>query len=58
MSPAIWIKHTLPDTSLPSNMAPFELLSGRNPRKSLDALVPLSGETEQSGGLHNFVERR
>ena len=39
-------------------MTPFELLSGRKPRTSLDPLVPLSAETEQSVGLDNFVERR
>ena len=58
MSPAIWIKRTLPDVSLPSNMTPFELLFGRTPRTSLDSLVPLSAETEQSRGLDNCVERR
>ena len=56
--PTIWIKRTLPDVSLPSNMTPFELLFGRKPRTPLDSLVPLSAETEQSGGLDNFVERR
>lgn len=39
-------------------MTPFELLFGRKPRTSLDSLVPLSEETDQSGGLDNFVERR
>ena len=58
VSPAIWIKRTSPDVSLPSNMTPFELLFGRKPRTSSDSLVPLSAETEQSGGLDNFVERR
>ncbi|CAB1118123.1 unnamed protein product [Ectocarpus sp. CCAP 1310/34] len=28
VSPAMWIKRTLPDTSLPSNMTPFEFLNG------------------------------
>ena len=46
------------DVSLPSNMTPFELLFGRTPRTSLHSLVPLSGETEQSGGLDDFVGRR
>ena len=44
--------------SLPSNMTPFELLFGRKPRTSLDSLVPLSAETEQTDGLDNFEERR
>ena len=52
------MKRTLPDTSLPSNMSPFELLFGRPPRTSLDTLVPLSGETENTRGLDNFVEQR
>ena len=39
-------------------MTPFELLFGRKPRTSLESLIPLSAETEQSGGLKNFVERR
>ena len=56
VSPAIWIKRNLPDVSLPSNMTSFELLLGRKPRTSLDSFVPLSAETEQSGGLDNFVE--
>ena len=47
VSTAIWIKRTLPDASLPSNMTPFELLFGRKLRTSLDSLVPLSAETEQ-----------
>ena len=58
VSPAIWIKSTLPDVALPSNMTPCELLFGREPRTSLDSLVHLSAETEQSGVLNNFVERR
>ena len=38
-------------------MTPFELLFGRKPRTSLESLIPLSAETEQRGGLNNFVER-
>ena len=34
VSPAIWIKRTLPDVSLPSNMTLFELMFGRKPRTS------------------------
>ena len=58
VSPAMWIKRTLPDTSLPSTMTPFELLFGRKPRTSLDSLVPLTDEMDQERGLDNFVERR
>lgn len=58
MSPAIWIKRTLPDLSLPTKMTPFEMLFGRPPRTSLDSLVPLEGEPETATGLNNFVERR
>ena len=58
MSPAMWIKRTLPDVSLPSNMTPFELLFGRKPRTSLDSLVPLAEETGGSDSLDNFVQRR
>ena len=58
VSPALWMKRTLPDASLPSNMSPFELLFGRPPRTSLDTLVPLSGEAENTRGLDNFVEQR
>ena len=58
VSPAIWIKRTLPDLSLPSKMTPFEMLFGRPPRTSLDSLVPLEGEPDSATGLDNFVERR
>lgn len=58
VSPTLWMKRTLPDANLPSNMSPFELLFGRPPRTSLDTLVPLSGETENTRGLDNFVEQR
>ena len=58
VSPAMWIKRTLPDTSLSSTMTPFELLFGRKPRTSLDSLVPLTDEMDQERGLDNFVERR
>lgn len=55
MSPALWTKCILPDASLPSNMSPFELLFGRAPRTSLDSLVPLSVDTDNTRGLDNFV---
>ena len=58
VSPAIWVKRTLPNLSLPTKMTPFEMLFGRPPRTSLDSLVPLDGETETASGLDNFVERR
>ena len=58
ISPCIWVKRTLPDLSLPSNMTPFELLFGRPPRTSLDSLVPLDNEPDPAGDLDNFVERR
>ena len=58
VSPSIWIKRTLPDTTLPSKLTPFEMLFGRPPRTSLDSLVPLESESEATGGLDNFVERR
>ena len=57
VSPACWIKRTLPNPTLP-NMTPFELLFGRKPRISLDTLVPQIDATERSGGLDNFVESR
>ncbi|CAB1107819.1 unnamed protein product [Ectocarpus sp. CCAP 1310/34] len=58
VSPAMWIKRTLPDTSLPTYMTPFEFLFGRKPRTSLDSLVPLTDEMDQERGVDNFVERR
>lgn len=58
VSPALWIKRTLPDLSLPANMTPFELLFGRPPRTSVDSLVPKTDVTDADGGLDNFVERR
>ena len=58
VSPACWIKRTLPDPTLPSSMTPFELLFGRSPRTSLDTLVPRLDDTESTRGLENFVERR
>lgn len=58
VSPAQWMKRTLPDVFLPSNMSPFELLSGRRPRTSLDTLVPGAGVTDNTKGLDNFVEQR
>ena len=58
VSPALWMKRTLPDVSLPSNMSPFELLFGRRPRTSLDTLVPGAGVTDNTKGLDNFVEQR
>ena len=58
VAPACWIKHTLPDPTLPNNMTPFELLFGRKPRTSLDTLVPQIDATDRSGGLESFVESR
>ena len=58
VSPACWIKRTLPDTSLPGNMSPFELLFGRKLRTTLDTLVPRVDDTELSGGLDAFIEHR
>jgi len=58
VSPALWVKRTLPDAAMPSNMSPFELLFGRPPRTSLDTLVPTSGMTDNTRGLDNFVEQR
>lgn len=58
VSPALWIKRTLPDQSLHAKMTPFELLFGRAPRTSLDSLVPVSEGTDGAAGLNNFVERR
>ena len=42
VSPALWMKRTLPDANLPSTMSPFKLLLGR---PNVDTLVPLSSET-------------
>ena len=58
VAPACWIKRTLPDPSLPTNMTPFEILFGRSPRTSLDTLVPQVEDTDLTGGLDNFVEAR
>ena len=58
VSPALWVKRTLPDLSLTPPLSPFELLFGRPPRTSLDSLVPTDDNLEASGGLDNFVERR
>ena len=58
VGPACWIKRTMPDSSLPSAMTPFQLLFGRSPRTTLDVLVPQMDDTETTGGLTNFVENR
>ena len=58
VAPAGWIKRTLPDSSLQSNMTAFELLCGRKPRTSLDSLVPLLNGAAQTTSLDNFVEQR
>ena len=58
VSPACWIKRTLPDPTLPKNMTPFKLLFGRKLRISLDTLVPQIEATDRSGRLDNFVESR
>ena len=58
VSPACWIKRTLPDPTFPIHMAPFELLFGRKLRIPLNTLVPQINATERSGGLDNFVESR
>ena len=55
---ACWIKRTMPDPSLPSAMTPFQLLSGRSPRTSLDMLVPQMDDIETTGSLENFIEER
>ena len=53
-----WIKRTMPDPSLPSTMAPFQLLFGRSPRITLDVLVPQMDDAEATGGLSNSIESR
>ena len=58
VAPAGWIKRTLPDSSLQSNMTAFELLFGRKPQTSLDSLVPLLNGAAQTTSLDNFVEQR
>ena len=58
VAPACWIKRILPDLSLPTKMTAFELLFGRNPRTSLDSLVPLLDDATQPGNLDDFVEQR
>ena len=58
VSPACWIKRTLPDPTTPNNMTPFELLFGRKPRISPDIFVPLMDATDWSVGLDGFVENR
>ena len=57
VSPACWVKRTLPDPSLPKNLSPFEMLFGRKPRTSLDSLLPRI-DTDMEEGLDNFVETR
>ena len=54
---ACWIKYTLPDSSLPSQMAAFELLFGRKPRTSLDSLVPLLDDATQPGILEMLCSK-
>ena len=55
---ACWIKRTMPDSSLPSTMTPFQPLFGRSTRTTLDMLVPQMDDTEATGGLSNFIESR
>ena len=40
VSPACWIRRTVPDPMLPNNMTPFEFLFGRKPHLCLDTLLP------------------
>ena len=58
VAPACWIKRTLPDSSLQSNMTAFELLFGRKPQTSLYSLVPLQDGAAQATSLDNFAEQR
>ena len=58
VSPACWIKRTLPEVTLPRNVTPFELLFDRKPRISIHTLVPQIDATNRSEGLDNFVENR
>ena len=39
-------------------MTPFQLLFGRSQRTILDVLVPQMDDTENTGGLTNFIEDR
>ena len=55
---ACWLKRTMPDTSLPSAMTPFQLLFGRSSCASLDILVPQMDDMETTGGFENFIEER
>ena len=57
VAPARWIKHTLPDSSLPSKLTAFELLFERKPQTCLDSLVPLLDNATQPGSLDNFVKQ-
>ena len=57
VAPACWIKRTMPDPSLPS-MTPFQLLFGRSPCTTLVMSVPQMDDTENTGGLTNFIEDR
>ena len=57
VAPACWIERNLPDLSLPSNMTSFELLFSREPRASLDSLVPPFDDAKQPDNLDNFVEQ-
>ena len=55
---ACWIERIMPDLSLSSTITPFELLFGCSPRTTLDVLVPQMDDTENTGGLTNFIEDR
>ena len=58
ISPACWVKRTLPDPRLPGNMSPFEILLGRKPRTPLDTLTPQIDGADSAEGLDSFMERR
>ena len=58
ISPACWVKRTLPDPRLPGNMSPFEILLGRKPRTPLDTLTPQIDGADTAEGLDSFIERR
>lgn len=57
-SPACWVKRTLPDSSLPATVSPFELLCVRECQMTQETLVPLMDDSEQSGELDSFVQQR
>ena len=58
VAPACWIKRTMPGSSLPSAMTPFQLLFDRSPRNAFDVLVPQMNATEITNGLTNLIENR